>query len=416
MSGQFPEGFRWGVSTAAHQVEGNNLNSDFWAMEHAPGSIFVEPSGDACDQYRLYRQDIALLAELGFGVYRFSVEWARIEPEPGQFSRAALEHYRDVALACREHDVLPCATLHHFTSPRWLSAEGGWTSSRTPERFARYCEFVAAGIGQDLGMICTINEANVANLQLLGAVPGPGKMRAKDWFRAAARRCGAEDVGNFSPFLFCDAATSIPCLRDAHRRGYDAIKSTGFDGPVGLTLALFDEQILPGGEERRDAHRRECDDIFFEAVSGDDFVGVQTYTRIRIGPEGVESPPPEAKRTLMGYEYYPAAIGATVRRAAEATGCPVYVTENGIATRDDSERIAYYEEALGAVAAAIDDGVDIRGYFAWSLLDNFEWIFGYKPQFGLVAVDRSTQERTVKPSARRLGEIARQNGLQQADR
>jgi beta-glucosidase len=178
-----------------------------------------------------------------------------------------------------------------------------------------------------------------------------------------------------------------------------------------LTLALFDDQALPGGEARRDAHRRECDEIFFEAVRGDDFVGVQTYTRLRIGPEGVEKPPPEAKRTLMGYEYYPAAIGATVRRAAEETGCPVYVTENGIAAHDDRERIAYYEEALAEVAAALADGVDIRGYFAWSLLDNFEWIFGYEPAFGLVAVDRATQERTVKPSGHWLGGVARQNRL-----
>src|SRR3954468_11034370 len=138
----FPKDFLWGAATAAHQVEGNNINSDFWVLEHVPGAMFAEPSGDACDHYRLYRQDIALLRELGFNSYRFSIEWARIEPEDGYFSKAALRHYADMLQACHELGITPMVTLHHFTSPRWLMKLGGWESSQVPQRFAGYARAV----------------------------------------------------------------------------------------------------------------------------------------------------------------------------------------------------------------------------------------------------------------------------------
>ena len=136
----FPKNFLWGAATAAHQVEGGNVNNDSWVMEHVPNSLFVEPSGDAVDHYHRYPEDIALLAELGFNAYRFSIEWARIEPEEGQFSYAALEHYRRMLATCHEYGLTPIVTYHHFTSPRWLMAEGGWEGKQTPDRFARYCE------------------------------------------------------------------------------------------------------------------------------------------------------------------------------------------------------------------------------------------------------------------------------------
>jgi len=161
---QFPKGFLWGTATAAHQVEGNNINSDGWLMEHVPGTIHEEPSGDACDHYHRYRSDIALLAELGFNSYRFSIEWARIEPEEGEFSNAALEHYRDMLRACHEHGITPIVTFHHFTSPRWLIASGGWESPETPDKFARYCERATRYLGDLIGAACTINEANIASL------------------------------------------------------------------------------------------------------------------------------------------------------------------------------------------------------------------------------------------------------------
>jgi beta-glucosidase len=152
---------------------------------------------------------------------------------------------------------------------------------------------------------------------------------------------------------------------------------------------------------------------FLESVRGDDFVGVQTYTRIRFGAKGHLPPPATAERTQMGYEFYPEALEATIRKAARMSGCPVLVTENGIGTEDDTRRIAFTRRALEGVRATIADGVDVRGYIHWSLLDNFEWLEGYRPKFGLVAVDRETQARRPKPSAYWLGSIAKNNALDQ---
>ncbi|MDQ1397091.1 MAG: beta-glucosidase, partial [Acidimicrobiaceae bacterium] len=157
----FPTGFLWGTATAAHQVEGGNWNSDWWAWEHAEGTPCVEPSGDACDQLNRYRDDLALLAGLGFTTYRFSLEWARIEPEDGEFSVAALDHYRRVCAACHEQGITPVVTYHHFTSPRWLAATGGWENPGTADRFARFCQRATRHLGDMIGWACTINEPNM---------------------------------------------------------------------------------------------------------------------------------------------------------------------------------------------------------------------------------------------------------------
>lgn len=168
----FPNGFLWGVAGAAHQVEGNNVNSDTWLLEHTPGSPFVEPSGDACDHYHRYPSDIALIASLGFNTYRFSIEWARIEPEQGEFSYAALEHYRRMLAACHEHGLTPIVTYHHFTSPRWVAARGGWEVMANAELFARFCEQATAHLGDLIGAACTINQPNIGLLlQQMGIMP-----------------------------------------------------------------------------------------------------------------------------------------------------------------------------------------------------------------------------------------------------
>ena len=144
----FPDGFLWGTATSAHQVEGGNVYNDCWLLEHVPGTHYGERSGDACDHYHRYREDIASIAALGLGAYRFSVEWSRIEPEEGEFSRAALDHYRRMLDACHEHGLVPLLTLHHFTSPRWVAGDGGWKEPRTAERFARFCERTHAAPGR----------------------------------------------------------------------------------------------------------------------------------------------------------------------------------------------------------------------------------------------------------------------------
>ena len=199
---------------------------------------------------------------------------------------------------------------------------------------------------------------------------------------------------------------------DAHRRAVAAVREAGVAAPIGLTLAMQDYQAVDGGEAVRDRERRDMEDVYLEAVRGDDFLGVQTYTRVRYGPDGLRSPPPDARLTQMGYEFWPEALAACLRRAAVvAPRVPLLVTENGIGTDEDAERIEYVERALRGVVACLADGLDVRGYVYWSLLDNFEWAFGYRPKFGLVAVDRETQARHPKPSAAWLGAIARANAL-----
>ncbi|GAA3194160.1 glycoside hydrolase family 1 protein [Actinocorallia longicatena] len=418
----FPEGFLWGAATAAHQVEGGNIGSDLWVLENMPGSFFTEPSGDACDHYRLFREDLALLKELGLTSYRFSIEWARVEPEDGRFSRAAIAHYRDVLEACHDLGITPLVTLHHFTSPRWLMKLGGWEHAGTPERFAAYCAAVMSELGSLIPYVCTINEANIAPL-IRSLTPQPGEDDAHapvgigdilaDML-GPGLAAGAEALGTtpdkLNVFLFTVSDTGMDVVKRAHIAARAAIREASPDTRIGLSLALTDFQPEPGGEATADRLWAESFTGFLPAMEGDDYLGVQNYTRARTGPSGVLPHPEDAELTQLGYEFYPRALENVLRRAAEA-GLPMIVTENGIATGDDLRRVAFIREALEGVARCTADGVDVRGYCYWSALDNFEWILGYAPTFGVIAVDRATQQRQVKDSGRYLGSVARRNAL-----
>jgi beta-glucosidase len=390
----FPDGFLWGTATAAHQIEGGNVNNDWWDLEHDPTSGCAASSGDACDSFHRYPEDVALGAGLGLNAYRFSVEWSRIEPAEGEFSRGALDHYRRMAGTCRDHGLVPVVTIHHFTHPRWLAADGCWEAARAPDRFARLAEHVARHLGDVAGMIVTLNEPNV--VATMGWRLGLFPPRVQDRTR--------------------HEAVNAAMVR-AHRQGVEAVRQVRDDLPVGLSLSMTDYQLLPGGETRLERYRQVFEDVFLEATGGDDFLGVQTYTRARVGADGIATPEEGVPTTQMGYEYWPDALEATVRRATEVTGggVPVIVTENGVGTDDDAARIAYVQRALAGVRRCLDDGIDVRGYFYWSLLDNFEWLLGYGPTFGLVAVDRETFERRPKPSAAWFGRIARSNSLEVDD-
>lgn len=408
---KFPAGFRWGTATAAHQVEGGNSNSDFWLLEHTDGTVFMEPSGDACDHYHRYAEDIALIASLGFNAYRFSIEWARVEPEAGEFSIAQLEHYRRMLAACHEHGLSAFVTMHHFSSPRWVAANGGWEASETAKLFERYCERVANHLGDLIDTACTINEINLpAVLQQSGFLHSDDAILHAPWRAAAARAMGI-GAESFSSFPFCVRSQSREVLIDGHRRAAQALRAGRGKFPVGMTLAMRDMQAAPGGEEFCARARREAEDIYLEAARGDDFVGVQCYTRERFGAQGVLPADGTVHFTQMGYEFCPEALEAAIRYASAKARVPVIVTESGVATDDDAQRIEFVERALAGVARCLGDGIDVRGYFYWSMLDNFEWLFGYGPKFGLIAVDRATQRRTVKPSAEWLGGLARANGI-----
>lgn len=403
----FPQGFLWGAATAAHQVEGNNVNSDVWLLEHLPHTVFAEPSGDACDHYHRYREDIALLASLGLNAYRFSVEWARIEPDEGQFSTASLEHYRRMLAACHEHGLTPVVTFHHFTSPRWLIRAGGWLDQRTPDRFARYCERVTRHLGDLIGVACTLNEPNIA--RVISTVL-PFDVQGGPWWDEAAQAFGVP-TDQLGLYQFVPSERMRETILAAHRRGTEAIKAAGGRFPVGLTLAMLDVQAGAGGDQRAAEYQRYLNDAYLEQVRGDDFVGVQTYSRVVIGPDGVIPPGDDVEQNQMGEEFYPEALGGTIRHAAQVAGIPIIVTENGLASEDDARRQAYLQRALRCVVDSLQAGIDVRGYFCWSAMDNYEWVSGYTPKFGLIAIDRQTQARTPKPSAHWLGSVARANRL-----
>jgi beta-glucosidase len=409
-SQKFPPKFLWGAATAAHQVEGNNVNSDNWLLERAPNTLYKEPSGDACDHYHLYEQDINQLADLGLNAYRFSIEWARIEPEKGFFSRAELEHYRRMLEACHKRGLIPLVTYSHFTLPRWFAYQGAWENPESSDLFARYCEKATAHMGDLITYGATFNEPDIPYLfHWINLPNAPAGMDLAGIM--AAQKAGLRQHLNapqFSSFLIGDAEKTRENMMAAHTKGKSAIKSAK-NIPVGLTLAMEDDQ--PEGPDSRCAEKQA--DVYvpwLKLAKQDDFIGVQTYTRSRIASKALR-PPLGAELTQMEYEFYPESLEHTVRFAAKETGVPVIVTENGVATEDDTRRVEYIRRALTGVKRCIDDGIDVRGYIHWSLLDNFEWIFGYTPKFGLIAVDRETQKRTVKPSADVLGKIAKANSV-----
>lgn len=389
--------FLWGTATAAHQVEGGNFNSDCWALEHAHPSLFAEPSGDAVDHYQRFAEDIAIVAGLGLNAYRFSIEWARIEPEPGHFSTAALDHYQHCIDACRERGIAPLVTFHHFTQPRWMARAGGFAAADFPARFANYCDRAARAL-DGIALACTINELNLPVMagRYFRDRAGPAQ-------RVAAERALGAPLAAF--FLFAEEQAILGNGLAAHAAARDAIRAARPGTPVGMTLAISEETAEPGGEAHRDARRERYYAPFLDAAVADDFVGIQTYSRTHSRADGGTGPVEGAPLTSMGWEDRPEALGAVCRWVASRWPTPMIVTENGYAGDDDARRAAFIATAITELDRAITEGADVRGYLYWSLLDNFEWLFGYGQRFGLVAVDRATQRRSIKPSASALSRI-----------
>ncbi len=401
-----PKDFLWGTAISAHQSEGNNTNSDAWLRENVRPTLFKERSGDACDSYHRYTEDIAIAAKLGFNCYRLGIEWARIEPSEGFFSNAELDHYAKVLETCRAHGLKPVVTLNHFTTPIWFAARGGFEAPDSPDLFARYCAKAVEHLGGLMHLATTFNEANIALLVQIMPGYAASASAAKAMIEAAAKASGSP---KFSALSYADPAVTTPLLQDAHRKAYDAIKAARPALPVGLTLTTQD--IQPAGPDSlADAYReRLYGDWIAIARSHADFVGVQTYTRFLVDAKGMVPPPQDAEMTDAGYEFYPQALANTIRWAHAAIGKPIYVTENGIATNDDARRIAFIDQALAGLRDCLAEGIPVHAYLYWSLLDNFEWTAGFGKHFGLVAVDLKTFKRTLKPSALHLGSIARAN-------
>jgi beta-glucosidase len=415
----FSSDFLWGSTTAAYQVEGNNVNSDFWAEEHAVGSPYKDKSGDTIDHYRLYREDIALMGSLGLKAYRFSIEWSRVEPEPGQYSRSAIEHYRDVLETCYKHGITPMVAMHHFSSPKWLMRLGGWASPEVPDRFAKYCEVVFNEIGHLIPYVLTMNEINLPVMlreifSRIGFIPPVGIDRdawtAPKWRESAANLCGTT-IENYFTFHMISDDASIQILKETHKKAREAIKRVQPTTKIGLSMALSDIQSIPGGEDLAVQKWQSYFRQYLDMVEGDDFFGLQNYTREVYGPEGQVKPAEHAELTQMGYEFYPEALSNVIRKVSKDLSIPIIITEHGIATDDDERRVDFIRKALEGVHACLEEGYDIRGYLHWTTFDNFEWQSGYSMRFGLIEVDRSTQERKVKESGRYLGRISKTNSL-----
>ncbi len=420
--GKFAKGFLVGAATAAHQVEGNNIHSDYWALEHMKYGNFNEPSLDAVDHYNRYEEDIQMMAAAGLNAYRFSIEWARIEPEQGKFDKKEIEHYRSVLRCCHENGIEPIVTMLHFTSPKWLIENGGWEKEDTIEAFADYCRYVAEELGDEMHYVCTINEANMGlqvaaiaeryKRQMMAKMEGAAQVGMNfNEMMANMQKQKEENLkvfGTDTPQTFVSARTKegdILVMR-AHQAARKAMKEVKPELKIGLSLSLHDIQAVEGGMERAMKEWEEEFTHYIPYIKEDDFFGLQNYSRSLIGPDGIMPNPAGAKVTQMDYENYPEALEHVIRRVYQEMPIPIMVTENGIATEDDAERVIFIKTALSGVQSCIADKIPVLGYMHWSLMDNFEWQKGYSMKFGLIAVDRTTQTRTAKESLTVLGSYA----------
>lgn len=380
----------WGTATAAHQVEGNNISSDWWDWEHRSGHC-TEPSGDACDHLNRYEDDVKLMADLGFNTYRFSIEWARLEPEQGLYSKVYLNHYQKMIECILNHGLTPMVTLHHFTSPLWARKQNNFVSKEVCVGFLKYVELLSKSYKDLLSYVCTINEPNIVAFMgyRMGLFP-PGLQSSED------RRIATQN------FIDC------------HKKAYEIIKSANDKIQVGLTLSMTDYQPVDGAQERAKRIAYIMEDIYLESLDNKgDFIGVQTYSRDRVKPSGVSLIEPGDPVTEMGYEIYPEALLATVQKAYKLAKMPVIITENGIAPLgdDDQVRVEFVKKAIQCCHELVSE-TELKGYIYWSFLDNFEWNFGYRPRFGLVSVNRDDFSRKIKDSAIFLGEIAKKNAIE----
>jgi beta-glucosidase len=377
-----------------------------WLLENVKPTIYAERSGDACDHYHRFADDMALARSLGFNTWRFSLEWSRIEPEQGGYSTAELEHYRRILSAAHEAGLTPMVTLNHFTMPRWVAAQGGWEVDSTVDAFVRFTEFAARGLGDLFGLATTFNEPNLAKL-LRWRHAMPERAQIEPMLTAAAKACGSN---RFATAMYCDDQKMQDTMIRAHDGALAACKSGPGKYPVGINIAVGDEVVVSRKNRLAEKHA----DIYagwFDAANRSDFLGVQAYTRTRNGPDGDLGNEPGVPLTQLYYEYWPESLEGAVRYAARHARVPIWVTENGVGTEDDRLRVDFLQRALPGLQQCIADGINVRGYVHWSLLDNYEWQLGFTPKFGLVAVDRTTQKRTPKPSAYLYGAIAKANAI-----
>jgi beta-glucosidase len=441
--GTFPSGFLWGASTAAYQVEGSPLadgaGPSIWhRFSHTPGRVVNNENGDlACDHYRRYREDVALMRELGLTAYRFSISWSRILPEgTGRVNERGLDFYRRLVDELLKAGIAPLITLYHWDLPAALDDRGGWLNRDVANWFAEYAQIVFRALDDRVRMWATLNEPwVVTDGGYLHGPLAPGHrnlfeapiathnlMRSHAAAVAAYRGIGKHQIGivvNLEPkYPASDSEEDRAAVQRA-----DAYMNRQYLDP--LFLGSYPPELA---EMFGEAWPQFPQSDFDPLKQKMDFIGVNYYTRgitqndsAAIVERAKRVRNPRAVYTETGWEMFPQGLTDILLWTHERYKLPIYVTENGAAFYDpptplngrvdDPLRVEYLRLHFGAILRAIEGGADIRGYYAWSLLDNFEWALGYAKRFGIVHVDYATLERTPKASARYYSEVIRNNGV-----
>lgn len=406
-AGNFPERFLWGAATASYQVEGGIEDCD-WAEAARQGR--VPPCGNACDHYHRFEEDLDIAKSLGHNCHRFSIEWARIEPEEGKFDEREIAHYRAVLQALRARKLEPFVTIWHFTLPLWFAQSGGFERKDAPEIFARYCAHVVGKIGDLCTHFSTINEpmVYVSNGWRRGTWPPFRKWPFIDAFHIV--RTPGENALNPRAVTqwknIIRYITVFHRVARAHNAAYDAIKKIQPNAEVGpvVNVILFHADRNPLNRFFAWVMNIHWTRYFMFLVRGKyDVVGLNYYVHHKFGDTSVYD------KTDMGWEVYPEGLCGALTLIARYKK-PIYVSEAGVADAQDRIRASYIRSLVRCMRLSIEEGVDLRGYMYWSLLDNYEWAEGFTKRFGLVDVDYKTLARTIRPSAYVYKEIIERNG------
>ncbi len=410
----FPPGFLWGTATSAHQVEGDNVHSDWWVYEQTPGHIQRnEKSGRACDHYHRFAEDFDLCRALGTNAVRLSFEWARIEPRPGEYDDEAIMHYHAVLNALEQRGLTAFVTVHHFTLPAWFADRGGFVEKRNLAYFERYCRLLADRYGRRVRFWNTINEPAIyAMMSFLFGYFAPGT-KSLLAFRKVMQNLLAAHAIAYRTLKEASPETSVGLVKNMpFYTPYD--ESSRLDRLAAAQHDWLYNAFIIEGVRTGVRYPPLGDGKTLPGLAGSiDFWGLNYYNQSRCKftwPLATENAGPKHRMTQTAWAPYPPGLKRNLLRLA-SFGKPIYITENGLATDDDPWRCAYLLEHLRQVHEAIAEGVDVRGYFYWSLLDNFEWEDGWLPKFGLISFDPQTMARTIKPSGHFYGEIARANAL-----
>jgi beta-glucosidase len=404
----FPDNFYWGAATASYQVEGGIDNCD-WAEAARQGRVPV--CGRACDHYNRFEADFDLAAELGHTAHRFSIEWARIEPEEGKFDMEEIEHYRQVLQALKDRNIKPFVTIWHFTLPQWFAESGSFERADSPEIFARYALFVVAELGDLCDHFSTMNEPNVfgSNGWLRGSWPPFKRFSATDLVSITNSGNNFEDKADTGLKNFFLYRTVMKNLARSHNAAYRAIKQVSPETEVSVVkhVIVFAANWNPFNKIKAAIANYAWTSVFMGRThTYCDSIGLNYYFYTKFGDKR------EWKKTDMDWNFAPDHIHDALMMLSKYKK-PLFVSEGGIADHDDSDRAEYITRQVAGVRLAIADGADVRGHLYWSLMDNYEWALGFEKQFGLIKVNYDTLGRKVRPSAWVYKElIEKESGVQ----